>query len=64
MIGIKYVVMGLIAFAVCVFFLARIMNQSVSVGVGVAVMSTMVMLASSEAYKRGHKEQNPSDTES
>ena len=64
MIGIKCVVMGLIAFAVCVFILAKIMNQSVSVGVGVAAMSTMVMLCSSEAYKRGKKEQNAAKTES
>ena len=62
-IGVKYVAVGIVSFAASVFILARIMNQAVSVGVGVAVMASMVMYAAQEAYAAGKKDSAKSSEE-
>ena len=56
-IGFKYVGAGLLAFTISVLIISRFIEYSSScaVGVGVSVMSAMVMSASKEAYRVGKK---------
>lgn len=61
-IGAKYVVIGLVSFAVITLLLGAVNAYNSTLGIAVAIgpMSGMVMLASKEAYRTARRESNKS----
>lgn len=54
-IGFKYVGAGLLAFAICLLIITKLIgyNSSGTIGSDVGIMSAMVMTAAREAYRVG-----------
>lgn len=57
-IGIKYVVLGLVSYAICAFSLTHLLGHAVGAGTGAGVMAVMV-IAATDDYKAGRKAAAP-----
>jgi hypothetical protein len=56
MVGLRYMAIGVVAFAVCDYVLMRLaIKPPVSAYVGVGVMAVVTLLASATAYREGRR---------